>query len=71
MYKFQVAFTIQPNKSMVISTLALRFSLCKLASVAEGDSKKEIMLALGLDTESKVNIYHKEICKDNVVLSDW
>ncbi|XP_072941840.1 serine protease inhibitor 3/4-like [Epargyreus clarus] len=49
------------NKSMVVSTLALRFSLCKLSSVAEGDTKKEIMLALGLDKDSKLKTCYADV----------
>lgn len=41
---------------MVVSTLAIKLPLCKLASVADNETKIELMSALGLSNPSMVCI---------------
>ncbi|XP_052738124.1 serine protease inhibitor 3/4-like [Bicyclus anynana] len=42
------AFLDNPQKSMVVSTLLVRFSLCKLGAHAEGSAKNETLSILGM-----------------------
>ncbi|NP_001129363.1 serine protease inhibitor 33 precursor [Bombyx mori] len=39
------------NENMIVSTLPVRFSLCKLASVAKDDAKTELLSALGYKSD--------------------
>lgn len=42
------------NQSTVVSTFAVRLPLCKLASVAEGNAKRELLSVLGFHEERMV-----------------
>ncbi|XP_021187796.3 antitrypsin [Helicoverpa armigera] len=42
---------LKPNENVVASELLVRFSLCKLAAVATGDTKEDLMTLLGYKDE--------------------
>ncbi|KAM3958150.1 serine protease inhibitor 3/4-like [Aphomia sociella] len=52
---------------MVVSTLILRPPLCKLTTVADGQTKSELLSALGLSDENKLKYCYADF-KDNLAI---
>nr|XP_034825631.1 serine protease inhibitor 3/4-like [Maniola hyperantus] len=50
-------FLDSPNKSLIVSTLLVRFPLCKLAAHAQGYAKNEMLSILGFKSEALQDCY--------------